>query len=789
MPVPPALRLSAVVLALLPVLGLPEALHAAEPAAERHSYAIPPGPLEAVLPRFAAAAGIALSYDPALVAGRHSSGLNGAYSPLEGLQRLLGGSGLGLVPKASGGYSLEKLSSGGDALLREVAVTGAAENPWGGVNGYVARRNATATKTDTSLLETPQSVSVIGIQEMEDKGAASLTDALQQTAGVAVNPYGFDSRAPDWVMLRGFDGWFSSSYRDGLIQNVGMTFLGVQTEIYGLERLEVLRGPASVLFGKGDAGGVVNRVSKVPSADAPRELVLQTGSYGRQQLAADLGGALDADGTLRYRVVGLDLDSGTQEKYPNGKRMELQRQYLAPSLRWQLGPATSLVLQAEYLRDNASDDIQFVTGADGRPTSVKEGDPNYSRMKTGSDALGYQLEHRLESGWSLRQNLRLARRTMDKRHILSWLDGSGTQLERQARHDIESVDELAVDTNLKGRVQSGAVEHTLLLGVDWNEYDIKWRRYRDMTSNLSLSNPVYGVSIPDPTTLAADTRLHSEQLGVYVQDQIRLSPAWLLTAGSRRDRVRSENDDRFNASRSTQIDTATSSRLGLNYLAGSGWGPYVSYSESFVPNVGLDSLGRTFKPSEAKQVEAGVRYLPAESPFSFSAALFDLEKTGVVSYDPITFDARQIGKVRSRGLELEAKAEISPRWRLTGSLTDLDMKVLNSADPAEVGKMPILTPTRMASLWLHHSFAGDWQGFGFGVGLRHLGKRWNDVANTSSEPAYTLADAALTYDSGPWRAALNVSNLFDKHYYSGQAYGSFFRGAERNALLTLKYRF
>lgn len=662
-----------------------------------------------------------------------------------------------------------------------------------GDSGRVVKRAAVGTKTETPLIEVPQSVHVITARELEDRGLTTLTEAVRQTPGVAVNPYGNDSRAPDWVILRGFDGWYTSSYRDGLIQTVGQTFLGVQTEVYGLERLEILLGPSSVLFGKGDVGGVVNRVSKVPTDDMVPEIELQTGSFGRKQAAADVGGSLDQDGSLRYRLVGLYLDTGTQEKYPNGQRMERRRNYLAPSLRWDLAPRTSLILQAEHLQDDASDDVQYVTGADGQPTSVKEGDPRYSRIKTGSDAGGYQFEHRFGDApgdWRLSHKLRVARRTMDKHHILSWLDADGVTLQRQARHDVESVNETTTDTTLQGTVTTGALQHGLLFGVDWDRSKARWQRWQDMTRPLDMNRPVYGIDIASPTTPVADNVITTTQLGFYAQDQLRWGEHWRFTIGARHDRVKTDSDDRLGATQARQQDSATTGRVGVNYLLGDGWSPYVSYAESFVPNVGTDFSGKTFVPSDGRQVEAGIKYLPKDKPYAFTAAVFNLRKTNVVGYDPVTFDAHQIGSVRSRGIELSANAELTRQLRLMASYTALDLKVLSSANSAEVGHTPILVPERTGSLWLDYSVAdGTLAGLGFGAGLRYVGKRWNNEANTSSQPDYTLVDASVRYVTGPWRFSLSGSNLFDKRYYSAVAYGSYFRGEQRSLLLSAKYHF
>jgi len=726
-----------------------------------------------------------------LVAGRTSRAVSGRLSAAQALQQMLAGSPLEATRAANGGFAIRQAVAAAPVAAPETTlpvlnVRGRSDAE---TAGYVARRASTGTKTDTPLVEVPQSISVIGSQELEDKGLTTLTDALAQTAGVTVNPYGFDSRGLDWVLLRGFDGWYTSSFRDGLAQNVGITFLGVQTEVYGLERLEVLRGPSSVLFGKGDVGGVVNRVSKIPSADALREIGVQVGRYDRKQVMADLGGALDADGTLRWRVVGLGLDTGTQDQYPNGERMKQKRQYLAPSLTWQLGPQTSLTLQAEVLRDDGSDDVQYVTAADGSPTSVKEGDPGYSRIETGSDAIGWQLSHRFDGGWQLQQKMRYAHRTSDKHHILSFFDTDPNTLERQARHDVESVDETGLDTSVQGRLDTGGVSHTLLFGLDVDRSRAEWQRWQDMTTPLDMANPVYGISIAEPTTKARDKQVISEQVGLYAQDQLRFDSHWGLTFGLRQDRVKSRLDDRQSALQDQRTDNATTGRVGVTYQVGNGWAPYASYGESFVPVMAVDD-DVLFDPSRGKQVELGVKYMPGDRTVSFTAAVFHLEKTNVVSYDPVDFVPHAIGKVRSRGLELEAKAALTKQLRLTGSFTALNMKVLSSAIDSEVGNMPILTPKQTASVWLDYALGAELMpGISVGGGLRYVGKRWNDGANTSYEPGYTLADAAVRYDNGPWRFALNVSNLFDKEYLAGRAYGSYFRGNERNLVLTAKYRF
>ncbi|MBV7534937.1 TonB-dependent siderophore receptor [Duganella sp. sic0402] len=760
--------------------------------AQNKQFDIPAGPLGEALNRFAQQSGVAIVVEANQVQGLLSPGLTGSYGVDEGFNTLLRGSGYA-IDKTTAGYRLVAIPkpAGGmapDSVLPAVSVKAASEHADGPVPGVVAKRSATGTKTDTAIVEVPQSISVIGAREIDDKGMVTLTDALAQTPGVAVNPFGFDSRAPDWVMLRGFDGWYTSSYRDGLAQNVGITFLGVQTEIYGLERLEVLRGPASVLFGKGDVGGVVNRVSKVPGLDAQREIGVQAGRYDRKQVMADVGGALDADQHWLWRVVGVGLDTGTQDTYPNGTRMQQERQYLAPSLTWKISPQTALTLQAELLYDDSDDDVQYVTAADGSPTRVKEGDPRYSRIKTESEAAGYQLSHQFDNGWQLQQKMRYAHRYMDKHHILSFFDADPNQLLRQARHDVESVNETALDTSVQGAVTAGGVTHRLLFGVDYDRSRAEWQRWQGMVASLNMLNPVYGIDLPTPTAQSRDKQVVSEQIGLYAQDQIRFDDHWRVTLGARQDRARTRLNDRLGEVRDQRSDNATTGRVGASYQLGNGWAPYVSYGVSFVPVLAIDD-DLLFNPSRGKQIELGVKYIPEDQPLSFTAAVYNLKKTNVVSYDPVEFIPHALGQVRSRGLELEARAELSKQLWLTGSFTALNMKILSSAIPEEVGNTPILTPKQTSSLWLDYAQAGSGApGFSIGAGVRYTGKRYNDAANSSFEKGYTVADAAIRYDTGPWRLALNVSNLFDKEYLSGRAYGSYFRGAERNVILTAKYR-
>lgn len=761
----------------------------AQVAEAQRSYHIPSGALEDALGSFGRAAGVLLSFSPEHTANLRSAGLRGSYSVQGGLDALLTGSGYRAVRQPDGSYLLAKVAvstTPPEAVTALPGVTVIAEadreTASGPVNGYVAKRSATGTKTDTALLEVPQSISVIGRTEMEARGALDLMDVVAQTPGVATAAYGPDNRGWEYIALRGFPG-NSSSFRDGLPQ----TQFGVvyrMTEPWGLERVEIMRGPSSVLFGQGDVGGVINRVSKTPGADSQRAIEVQYGSFNRKQVALDVGAA---QGDVAYRLLGLSLDSNDQDRYPDGRRIDRTRHYLAPSLRWQVNADTALTLLAEFLKDKSGEDpyYLFYPVAGGGTRLIKYGEPSFSRFSQDQYSLGYQLEHAFGPAWSLRQNARYTDIALKRQSV--WgeaLDDDGHTLLRSARSWDDGLKQGSIDTMLQGKLRSGDVAHTVLFGLDWNHLAGDAYRFRGDAPSLDLLNPVYGMSVPQPAIPTANFNQKTDQIGLYAQDQIRLGQRWIATLGARRDQVRTTTDNHQTGLRSRQRDDAWTGRVGVSYLLGGGWAPYASYATSFLPVSGADSDNNPFKPSKGKQVEAGIKYQPEDGNTLFTAAVFDLRKTNVLTYDNITGDARQIGKQTSRGLELEAKTALTRQLSATASLTAMQLKVVESADATEVGKVPAAVPERTASLWLDYAVGN---GFGFGAGVNYVGPRQNDEANTNTERAFTLLNAALRYDHGPWRLILSASNALNKKYNTICYHGECYQGRERTLVAAARY--
>jgi iron complex outermembrane receptor protein len=653
------------------------------------------------------------------------------------------------------------------------------------VVGYAARRSAAASKTDTPLAETPQSVTVVTRDLIVDQGAGNLQDALNYAAGVRSDAYGLDSRT-DSARIRG---GYPDEYLDGLRKNFDWYTSNTRTEPFTLERIEVLRGPSAMLYGQGSTGGVVNMVSKRPQPEAQGEVGVQLGSWNRRQLQADLTGPLSADGQWLYRLVAVARKADTQVDHVRD-----DRSLFAPSLTWQPNPATSLTLQALLQNDKTGSTSQFfpwsgviTSNPNGwLPTHRFIGEPGWDRYDTERRTLGWLFEHRLDNGWTLRQNLRWSRNDVDYRSLYGdsftepggWAgDPVGQRLfGRFADATLTKTRLLTVDQHLQGSLETGAVRHQWLVGVDV-------ARYRK-SGESGFELPVYygGGTVPlidayapvygnfTPPAMSAITPSTQHQTGLYLQDQMRIADHWLVTAGLRHDRARNETEGA--AAESAQ---ATTKRVGLMYALPQGWSPYLSYSESFTPLANIDN--QSFKPLRGKQWEAGVKRETADGRTAFNAAVYDLREVNQLEQDPITNRYSQLGETRARGLELELKTALAGALDLVANYTYTDLD-----DGLEA------VPAHQASVWGKWRFAlAGLPGFSVGAGVRHMSSFHDGGAPTI--PTLTLVDALLAWESAHWRAALNVSNLTDKVYVATCLdRGDCWWGARRNAVASLTYR-
>jgi len=733
------------------------------------SYDLPAAPLAATLNRIGRDAGLALTVDSTLVGNRQAAPVRGRLSPEQALHAALSGSGLELVRSDAGTYTLRKAPASfpGEATLAPVTVTAGTEreNAWGPVKGYVAERSATGTKTDTPIVETPQSISVVTAERIEAMGATRLTEALAYTPGVSLNG-GYDSRY-DWLNLRGFDSISPGFYLDGMQLRNNASYTSWRTEPYATERIEVLRGPTSVLYGQNSPGGTVNVVSKRPTAEALREVKAQVGNYGRREIAGDFSGPLDEDGKLLYRITGLTMKSDTQVDHVGDDRA-----FIAPALTWRPSGDTSLTVLGHLYRIRGASSVAFLPNRgtlldspEGRiSTSTFVGEPDIDRFDQDQWAIGYLFEHRFDDVWSVRQNLRYGGINTDYWQVYagSYLVGSTRQIRRYLYGAVEKGKLLTVDNQLEAKLHSGDWQHTVLLGVDYQRGRFDVRNYWNTAPSIDIYAPVYGqpVTIPDPMV---DSRTTLAQSGFYIQDQIKWGRHWAATLGGRYDRATVDSIDHLADSRSKQTDGKFSGRAGLVYLADNGLAPYLSYAESFSPLTTINpATNKPFDPETGKQYEIGLRYQPPGRNASYNAAIFDLRRQNVMTFSKV-YVPEQVGEVRVKGLELEATVQPMRNLNVVAAYSwTPSAKVTQSNNPDQVGKQLQAVSEHQLALWSDYRFPG---GVKIGLGIRHVSSNHGYGEGAPTKVAgYTLFDTLLGYDFGRWKLALNVHNLADKVY-------------------------
>jgi iron complex outermembrane receptor protein len=656
-------------------------------------------------------------------------------------------------------------------------------------DGYIASRSTSGTKTDTPLLETPQSISVVTRKQLDDRAVQSLTEAVGYEPGVRIDAAGFDPRF-DSTALRGFDITYNGIYLDGL-RLVGAGLGVFKTEPYGADSITVVRGPSSALYGLGSPGGLLDITSKLPTSQPFYEVQGVVGDRSRYQGNFDFSGPLDANGQFSYRLTGLARDADLF--VPGGKDNRL---YIAPAFTWRPDTSTSLTFLGAYQKFQTPGSMFTYSSSAGTATDIYTGSPSYDSLNQDQGRIGYLFEHWFNDAFTVRQKFRYTDLDSTSRYVgFLGVDPTTQVASRYTGLVHDTLQSAIVDNQVEARFSTGPVQHNLLVGVDYT-----WSKFKDMqgfgfgVSDLSLLAPVYQPEpIPDPE-IGSTTSQRQNQWGVYIQDQAKFAH-WILTLSGRSDWVETTADDLFSFTRQAQSDQAYSGRAGLSYVFDSGVAPYVAYSTSFFPNLGVDPDGNLFKPTTGKQTEVGVKYQPVGYKSSFSAALFDLTQDGglVVTGTGVTL---QRGEIQSRGLELQALANLGVGFDVTSSYTYLDLSTLRAADAALVGKAPSGNPPHTFALWANYALptSSYFTGLSLGAGVRHMSSSYGDDENTFKNDALTLFDAALKYDLGrvstQWKGAqfqINAKNLFDKRYTTCQT-GYCYRGAPMTVMATLGYR-
>lgn len=796
--------LLAVAIALCAPLASP-ALMAAEQSTSVRAYNLPAAPLASTLNQIASQAGLALSLNPSLAAGKTSAPVKGQFDAPGALREALRGTGLQLEHSSAGTYSLVATPEGVVALP-QTNITGqqAGESAWGPVDGYLATRTAAGTKTDTSLVEAPRSISVATRQQMEDRNVQNLDDAVRYMPGIVSASYGSDTRY-DWMRVRGFE---PTQFLDGLPLPRGV-YANPKAETWNLDRLALLRGPASSVYGQTPPGGLLDMVSRRPSADTSHAVQIQYGSDNYRQINFASTGKIDDEGQFLYGLSGVVRDAGTQVDHIDNKRYNI-----APSLTWNIDTDTKLTLLTQFTRDDTGATSQFMPI---QGTKIKSplgdvshhknlGDPDYEFYDRTYYALGYAFEHRLNDVWQFRQNLRYTKSELSFQQLTvgsyaySPADAAGN-ISRTSTNVDEDIGQFAVDNNFQADFTTGDISHTVLLGLDHQRTDTSYLSIYGNGGTTNIFNPVYGQSIVRPSRADAyyDYDQKTIQTGLYVQDQMALDN-WRLTLGGREDWVH-QGTTYLNKKDVTNTDRSKnfSGNAALSYVFDSGVVPYISYAESFQPASNASvSPTESYKPTEGEQWELGVKYQPPGSNTLLSAAVYDLTQKNVLvtsigaGGESIT---NQTGEVKVKGLELEAVSDVTENLKVIAAYTLAKSEVQKGIYK---GNRLQLMPNQQASLWTDYTWhSGVLDGFGIGAGARYTGNTYGDQANTwlGKADAYTVFDAAVHYDLGRLDNSLkgaslklNATNLFDKDYLSTCDGSYCYFGDQRSVVASATYQ-
>lgn len=678
-----------------------------------------------------------------------------------------------------------QVGAAADTTLPTVTVTGSAD-----AAPYNALTSSSATKTEAPLRDIPQTVNVVPLALLRDQGAGSLQDALKAVPGIGMST-GDGQR--DQVTIRGFSA-IADQFIDGM-RDDALYF----RDLSNIEQLEVVKGPAAVLYGRGSSGGLINRVTKKPGIDIS-EVALQVGSWNQKRGEFDVGRHLGDSGAA-FRVTGAveDADSYRDPQF-------LQRQALAPSAQFKLGAATTLLVQAEYLHDKRVTDFG-IPSYQGRPVDVAPGtyygaadarqnDYSESRVK----ALGFVLEHRFSDQLKLRDAFRYVDATLDRNSTLVAAVNESAKTASLTRGNVlRDEDGYFNQTELVQQLTLGGMAHQVLYGVELGkQHKDQLVRSQANVATVALFDPIAPVV---PFTAGGAPTANSLSVfnvaSAYLQDQVTLADHWKALAGVRYDHFEQETQDRRpNQPDLSRTDGNWSPRAGLVYQPDQRQSYYASFSKSYQPSgetFALAANNTDLAPEATQNKELGAKLDLLDGRASVGAAVFRLQRDHIKTTDPVTNQLIPMGTQRTDGLELTFAGTLGQGWQVWSGYSLLDAKMIASIakddGQAVQGKRPTLTPRQSANLWFSKAIDSR---FGAGAGVNYVGARYANPGNTVTLAGYTTIDAMAYYRRKAVEVQLNLMNLLDRDYIvagHGSSKNLNLPGAPRSAQLTVRYRF
>ena len=670
-----------------------------------------------------------------------------------------------------------------------------------------AYRN-TATKSALEPEETPQGITVIDEEQLDQRGVKSLNQALRYAPGVVTEQKGASVTMYDTFSIRGFSN--NQSYYDGLVLPF-LTGWNLQPQIdpIAIQQVEVFKGPTSVLYGAMPPGGMVNMIAKTPQEDGATKVGVSTGSRNLMEASIDTTGQL-GDSDFSYRLVALARKQDSQVDHA-----EEERYVIAPSLDWQVSDRTLINFNFYYQNDpsmgtNSAMPLEVLKASD---PSVSMGDKSWSTFEREVLMLGYKINHQINDNWTFLQNARYTDASLYQEntyHTATNFNPATGSLIRNAYSTDEDSQSFVIDNQVSGRLEISGLEHNLLFGVDYLKLTGD-SLYKEFTANAGF----YGFDAYNPKTDLLDKSqlqenyreshdITTEQLGLYFQDQVRYD-ALVLLAGGRYDMFKASDDKNSSYPTYDGKEEAEhnqfSYRVGALYELDNGISPFVSYATSFEPAAGTDINGNSLKPQLGEQVELGIKYLSPDMSQQVTASYFHITKKDSIAADPSdpTYRSKiQLGEVRSQGLELEGRWFVTEDWDVNASYTYVDMEVTEDANPDLEGTTPIYVPTHAANLWSnYYVYGGALAGTRWSAGARYMGDMEMDATNTQGKvPSYTVVDISMGYDLGEASdtlsgatANLMVNNLFNEEYYTCYDQSNCWFGAEQSVELSVNYEF
>ncbi|WP_423823513.1 TonB-dependent siderophore receptor [Salinisphaera sp. SPP-AMP-43] len=697
------------------------------------------------------------------------------------------------------------------AQLQNIYVEGQYPGADAPTDGYTAQTSRGATKTDTPLLETPQTVDVVTREQIADQGSRNINDALRYTPGAFTGLAGA-SRRQDVVSLRGFHaGDVNNMFLDGMrLMSDGGSYSNIQIDPFFLERIDIIKGPSSVLYGRAMPGGLVNYTTKKPLSKQQGEIQFYGGSFDTFGGGVDLTGPLPNKDWGSYRVIGKASTSDTQ--FDVVKR---ESYTIMPELSLDLSEDTHLLLQA-YIQhdpaggfhgavpyDLAADNSRFGRTVDSSWVDASRGNAHFDRDER---LFSYELTHQVNDHITLHSRSRYSDVETELAQIyqtgFTAAADDGATLGRYYSGADEHLKAFSTDNYAQFDFATGPVQHKLLTGLSYQQRDNTIRNSSALGSNLDPFNPDYsGTGLPAGTepALYAHTDRKLKQFGAYIQDQLSWK-RWHVVLSGREDYLKRDYLSQLSGARDTRRDDSFSGRAAILYRSKWGVSPYFSYSEAFNPSTDSSVDGVVPEPVDSDQYEIGVKYQPNGVNALFTLALYDLTQKNVqqrTSVTPVRYTG--VGDVESKGVEFTAKADVTDKLHVTAGYAYNDVEYQDSFTDTSgysvsAGNTPVLSPEQMASLWVKYDFP---KGVSAGLGGRYIGKSYANSSNTLELSDYALMDAYVGFDLGQMMPKLkgvsvrvNANNLLDKKYVEGCFSENYcYFGEERQVTATLDYRF